>query len=143
VRHTRDPNELLEILGNELGSVVGNDSRFSVGVPFFGPFQNDLDVSLRHLLAQIPMNQETAVAVQDAAQIVECSANVQVSNIGQLGINVFGADSPYAMAVNQMAEPRPNKAIRTIRAKLAFLILNEAEKATQFVYRAVTAISIG
>jgi hypothetical protein len=32
------------------------------GVPLFGPFQNDLDVGLGHGFAQIPMNQETAVA---------------------------------------------------------------------------------
>jgi hypothetical protein len=47
----------------------------------FGPFQNDLNVGFRHLLPQIPMNQETAAAVQDAAQIVERRTNVQVGNI--------------------------------------------------------------
>ena len=44
MRYTRNPNELLEVLGDELGSVVGNDPRFNPGVPLFGPFQNDLDV---------------------------------------------------------------------------------------------------
>jgi len=43
----------------------------------WGPFQNDLDVGLGHRLDQIPMNQETAVAVQDAAQVVERRANIQ------------------------------------------------------------------
>src|SRR5271168_2307022 len=38
-------------------------------------------VSLGHPLAKIPMNQETAVAIQDAAQVVERRANVQVGNI--------------------------------------------------------------
>ena len=44
---------------------------FNPRKPLFGPFQNDLDIRFRHLLAQIPMNQETAVAVQDAAQVRE------------------------------------------------------------------------
>ena len=68
VRHTRDPNELLEVLGDEQVSVIGNDPRFNAGVPLFGPLQNDLNVALGHRFPQITMNQETAVAVQDAAQ---------------------------------------------------------------------------
>jgi hypothetical protein len=81
VSHARNADELLEVLGDELWSVIGNDPRFNAGLPLFGSFQNDLNVGLRHLLAQIPMNQETAVAVQDAAQVVERRTNVQVGNI--------------------------------------------------------------
>jgi hypothetical protein len=81
VRHTRNANELLEVLGDKLGAVVGDDPRLNPGIPFFGPFQNDLNVAFRHLLPQIPMNQETAVTVEDAAQVVERRANIQVGNI--------------------------------------------------------------
>ena len=81
MRHTRDPNALLEVLGDELGSVIGNDPRFNAGAPLFGPFQNDLNVALGHRFPQITVNQEKAVAVQDAAQVVERRANIQVANI--------------------------------------------------------------
>src|ERR1700722_3311214 len=71
VRHTRNADELLEVLGDELGPVVGNDPRFNSGVPLFGPFQNDLNVGLCHRPPQIPMQEETTTAVQNAAQEVE------------------------------------------------------------------------
>ena len=80
MRHARNADELLEVLGDELGTVIGNDPRLNPRVPLFGPFQNDLDVGLGHRLPQIPMNQETTVAVQDAAQVVERRANVPVGN---------------------------------------------------------------
>jgi hypothetical protein len=67
--------------GDEWRTVVGNDSRFNAGMLLLGTFQNDLGVSLGHRLPQVPMNRETAVAVQDAAQAVERRANVQAGNI--------------------------------------------------------------
>src|SRR5215472_11375332 len=51
------------------------------GLPLLGPFQNDLNVGLGHRFPQIPMNQETAVAIQDAAKVVERRTNIQVGNI--------------------------------------------------------------
>ena len=81
MRHVPDADELLEVPGDKLWAVVANDARFSPGIPLFGPFQNDLNVSLRHRLPQIPMDQETAVAVQDAAQVVERRATVHIGNI--------------------------------------------------------------
>jgi hypothetical protein len=60
VRHARDANKLLEVLGDELRPVVENDSRFNARMLFFGTFQNYLAVSLGHPLAKIPMHQETA-----------------------------------------------------------------------------------
>ena len=35
------------------------------------PFQNDLDVGLGHRLAQVPVDDKTAVAIQNAAQVIE------------------------------------------------------------------------
>ena len=43
--------------------------------------QDDLDFRLGHRLAQIPMHDEAAVAVQHAAQVVERAADVDVGNI--------------------------------------------------------------
>src|SRR5271168_4964901 len=54
-------------------------------------------VSLGHPLAKIPMNQETAVAIQDAAQVVERRANVQVGNI----------DMPMLVRLRRLFKTRP------------------------------------
>jgi hypothetical protein len=74
------PEMRMKSLAINCGQLSENDPRFNTRVPLFGPFQNDLDVGLGHRLPQIPMNQETAVAVQDAAQVVERRANVPVGN---------------------------------------------------------------
>src|SRR5664279_2665490 len=81
MRHARDPDELLEIPRDELRPVVGNDPGSGVRVPLFGCLQNDLDLSLRHGLAQSPVDDRPAVAVQHTAQVVERAADVDVGNI--------------------------------------------------------------
>src|SRR6516165_2985133 len=112
VRHARDANELLEVLSDELRPVVGNDSRFNARILLFGTFQNDLNVGFRHRLPQIPMNQETAVAVQDAAQVVERRANVQVGNIDMpmlVRLRLLFKTRPFlrGLAVPLPQQPRP------------------------------------
>ena len=66
VRHTALADELLKILGDKLGAVVGDDSWSLVGKRFFGPLQCDLDVRFGHALTQFPVNQITSRAVQYA-----------------------------------------------------------------------------
>ena len=44
--HAQDPNELLEVLGDELRPVVGDDPWLRLRVQFLGPLQDDLDVRL-------------------------------------------------------------------------------------------------
>jgi hypothetical protein len=51
VRHARDPNELLEVPGDELRPIVGDDPGPCFRVQFLSPLQDDLDVRLRHELA--------------------------------------------------------------------------------------------
>ena len=46
VGHARDPNEFLEVFGNELRPVVGDDSGPRFRVEFLGALQDDLDVRL-------------------------------------------------------------------------------------------------
>ena len=41
------------------------------GVFFLGGLENDLDVGLSHRLAQVPVHDPTAVAVEYAAQVIE------------------------------------------------------------------------
>jgi hypothetical protein len=71
VGHTRDPDELLEVLGDELRAVVRDDPWQRLRAFLLCPLQDDLDVRLRHRLPQVPVDKVPAVAVQDAAQVVE------------------------------------------------------------------------
>src|SRR5215831_12991506 len=97
VRHAREPNKLLEVLRDKLRPVVRDYSRLDPGIPLLGPFQNDLNVGLGHRFPQIPMNQETAVAIQDAAKVVERRANIQVGNI----------DMPVLVRLRRLFKPGP------------------------------------
>ena len=49
-----------------------------IRVQFLGPLQDDLDVRLGHRLPQIPVNDVSAATVQNAAQVVERPADVDV-----------------------------------------------------------------
>src|SRR5262249_41590435 len=55
-----------------------------VGVLLLRPLQDDLDVRFGHRLPDVPVHDVAVVAVQDAAQVVERSADVGVGNINVL-----------------------------------------------------------
>jgi hypothetical protein len=61
-------DELLEVPGDELWAVVGNDPWLGFRELLAGTLQNDLYVFLGHDLAQFPVDDEAAAAVKDAAQ---------------------------------------------------------------------------
>ena len=71
-------DKLLEVLGNKLRPVVGNNPRESTRISFSSSLQDDLDVELRHRGAQFPMQQETRTAIQNRAEIEEGPDNVQI-----------------------------------------------------------------
>jgi hypothetical protein len=48
---------------------------------FLGSFENHFDVGFPHGLFQAPMHDESTVSIQDAAQIVERTAHVDIGNI--------------------------------------------------------------
>ncbi len=79
--HARDPNELLEVFGNELRPVVGDDPGSRLRVKFLGPLQDDFDVRLGHRLPQIPVDDVSAAAIEDTAQVIERSADVDVRHV--------------------------------------------------------------
>ena len=79
--HARDANELLEIAGNELRTIVRDNARLRLRVLFLGAFQNYFDIRFPHRLAQIPMHEETAEPVQNAAQVIERATQVDVGNV--------------------------------------------------------------
>ena len=47
----------------------------------FAPLQDDLDVRLRHRLPQIPVDDVSAAAIQNAAQVIERPADVDVRHV--------------------------------------------------------------
>jgi len=73
--HARDPNEFLEVLGNELRPAVRDDPGPRFRVKFLRALQDDLHVRIGHRLAQIPVH-DAATAVQNAAQVIERPADV-------------------------------------------------------------------
>src|SRR5260370_7900662 len=81
MRHPCDADELLEVSGNELRSVVGDDSRLGFRAFLSCSLQDDFDLRFGHRFPQIPMNDRTAVAIQNAAQAIERTAHVDVGNI--------------------------------------------------------------
>ena len=79
--HTGDPDKFLEIFGNELRAVVGNDARTGSRVLFLGSLKDDFYVSFGHLLSDLPMDDGAAASIEEAAQVVEGAADVEVRNI--------------------------------------------------------------
>ena len=57
--HARDANELLEVLGQELWAVVGDDAWGDTRVSFASALQDDLDAGLLHFLADFVVNDGT------------------------------------------------------------------------------------
>src|SRR6185437_9441848 len=81
VRHARDANELLEIASDELRTIVRDDSRLRFRVLLLGSLQDHFDVSFSHGLSQISMHEETTEAIQNAAQVIEGAAQVDLGNV--------------------------------------------------------------
>ena len=79
--HPRDPDEFLEILGYELRAVVGNDPWAGSRVFLLGSFKDDFYVSFGHLLPDLPMDDGAAASIQEAAEVVEGTTDVEVRNI--------------------------------------------------------------
>ena len=81
VSHTAYADELLEVPGDELGAVVRDDPGPLAGKLFASPLEDRLHLGFRHGLADLPVDDEPAVAVEDAAQEEKCTANVNMRYI--------------------------------------------------------------
>src|SRR6266511_4327580 len=79
--HSTDPDELLEILGDELRPVVRDDPRARIGKSFPCPLDDCLDVGLGHALSDLPMDDEPAAAVEEAAEVKERPGDVDVGDV--------------------------------------------------------------
>jgi hypothetical protein len=67
VGHAADADELLEVTGYELRAIVTNDPGIDFRVPFAGALNDGFDVSLPHVGPDLPVNDGTAEAVEQAA----------------------------------------------------------------------------
>src|SRR6476661_256827 len=81
VGHAGDADELLEVSGDELRAVVGDDARPGVGVELASALQDALDVRLGHGLADLPVHQAAAGAIEDGAQVVEGAGEIKVGHV--------------------------------------------------------------
>ena len=79
--HSTDADELLEVLGDELRAVVRDDPGPLAGILLASPLDDRLHLGLGHGLADLPVDDEPTVAVEDAAQEEERPADVDVGDI--------------------------------------------------------------
>jgi len=79
--HASHPDELFEVLGNELRAVVGNDPGGGIREFLRGPLQNDFHVLFGHRLTQLPVDDVAAASVKNAAQVIEGAAEIDVGDI--------------------------------------------------------------
>src|SRR5215471_9906258 len=79
--HSADPDELLEILGEELRPVVRDDPRPLAGEALASPLEDRLDLGLGHALAELPVDEEPAVAIEEAAEVKERPGDVDVRDV--------------------------------------------------------------
>ena len=94
MRHARDADELLEVASNELRAIVGDNAWLRFRVLLLGSLQNHFDISFSHGLPQIPMHEEAAEPIQNAAQVIEGAAQVDVGNV----------DMPVLMRLQRLLE---------------------------------------
>lgn len=94
--HSCDAYELFEVSGDELGAVIGDDSRSCIGVLFSASLDNRFDIDLLHFLADFPMNNRARTTVQDAAHEVKSTAYVKITDI----------DVPMLVGSKRLSETR-------------------------------------
>lgn len=74
-------DELLEIPGHELGSIVADDPGLVSRELFQGLLEHQFDLEFLHGFSEIPVNDESAHAVKDGDQEVERALDVDVGDI--------------------------------------------------------------
>jgi hypothetical protein len=79
--HAGDADEFLEVLGDELRAVVADDAWAFAGELFPSALDDGLHVDFLHFFADFPVDDEAAVAVEDRAQEVEGTGDVEVTDI--------------------------------------------------------------
>ncbi len=95
--HAGDADELLEVLGDELRAVVTDDARRDAGILFAGALDDGFHVGFLHFLADFPVNDAAAVAVEEGAEEVKGAGDVEVADIDvPVLVGVEGLDKASA-----------------------------------------------
>ena len=81
VGETGHADELFEVLGNELGPIVGNDPWLGFGVLFQSALDDDLYIGLGHGLAQLLVDDEAGASVEQRAEVVKRPGHVDVRDV--------------------------------------------------------------
>ena len=81
MRHAGQPDKFLEVLGNELRTVVRDDPGPGSRKLLLGPPEDDFNIRFQHPLPDLPVRYETAAAIQNAAEVVKRAADVQIRDI--------------------------------------------------------------
>ena len=64
-------DEGFEVLGHELGAVVGDDAGAEARMGFMGALQDDLGIGFFHRRANVPGEDGAGAAIEDRAEIIE------------------------------------------------------------------------
>ncbi len=81
VGHAGDAHKFLEILGDELRPVVGDDARGLVGKGFAAALDDDFDVGFFHLRTDVPVYDKAAVAVEDGEEKIKGASYIYEADI--------------------------------------------------------------
>ena len=83
--HAGESDEALEVSGDELWPIVGNDSRGGGRELLFGSLEDELDLVLWHGGVQFVVDDGSAAAVEHRAQVDECTADIDICDVFQTG----------------------------------------------------------
>ncbi len=101
-----------EVLGYELGAIVGDNARAEARIGFVGALQDDLSIGFLHRGPNVPGEDGARAAIKDRAEIVEGAGDIDVGEVdvpvvvrfdglektgaflGWLGIPGLGANQP-------------------------------------------------
>ena len=79
--HSAEADERFEVLGNELRSVVTDDSWRDTRMFLQRSLANNLDIHLRHRFSKIKVNDVPTTPVKHGNQVVERPADVDVGDV--------------------------------------------------------------
>jgi hypothetical protein len=79
--HAADSDELFEVAGDELRSIVGDDAGIDAGELLACALDEDLDLLLGHRFVDLPMDDGATVAIEKRGQVVESAADIEVGDV--------------------------------------------------------------
>jgi hypothetical protein len=74
--HSAESYVFLELPGNELGAIIGNDPGKGAWKALARSLNNNLHIHLRHPLTDLPVNNKATVTIQVAAKIIKSPTDV-------------------------------------------------------------------